>query len=180
MKCSLYDKTLETRVRNFMKQVLRLGWLGREKRKHFEIPKTTARLLISDVFRSSAIRSRISNFGRKFSILCNKLRLLDIMFKRVGFCLSSPAVVAETPLSNMCPRYKRWGGTGGCKRCIVGTYLYTRRNAWHSDHCHVQNQQCAYQIYDYLKTIANIQHNADTIKQTATSFTEPRDDALKR
>jgi hypothetical protein len=156
VKCNLYDRTLETRVRNFRKQVMCLGWFGREKRKHFKILKTTEWLSISGVFRSTAIRSRKSNFGRKFSVLCNKLRLVYIILKRLRFSSSTPAVVAETPVS------KIWDGrlqTAHCGRTSCGIQHVTHDTAitvWCS-------------IYTvHIQTIANIQHNTDMMKQTAT------------
>ena len=63
-------------------------------------------------------------------VLCNKLRLLDIILKHLGFSPSVPAVVAETPVSKMCPR-----DNVGVERAAANgalwthTLLYTTRNA---------------------------------------------------
>ena len=141
-----------------------------------------ARLQISDVFHSSTICRRKSDFGQTFSILWNKLRLLDIIFKHVGFSPPSPTTIAvETPFSKICPRDKRRGGMRAANSALwAHISLCIVPNAWTAIivRCSIYNVHIKHTPTLRQQTI---QHNTDITKQTLPqSFTEPSDDACVR
>jgi len=140
-----------------------LGWPGRNKRKHFKILKTTARLSISDLFRSSAIRSRKSYFGRKILFCAINYGYLILFWNIYGSVL----------------RYLLWLQKHQTPKCVQGMTLgwdgqlqtahcgHTPCFTQHVTHDTGITVRCG--IYtEHIQTIANIQHNADIMKQTAT------------